>query len=124
MKDGFLDRYGRWRRRLDLDDARMSAGDLEVLVPESGRRTPRRMAVLLLQRVLRQTLDDECVATNLFYDSEDDCLRGLEYSGADGTSEAGSREFLRAPGCSAKQVLEELRWRSGVGDAPGEGTLH
>jgi len=82
------------------------------------------MAVLFLQLVLRQTLHDECVAANLFYDSEDDCLRGLEYSGTDSTSETGIREFLPAPGCFAKQVLKEFRWRVSVHHAPGEGTLH
>jgi len=123
MKDGLCDRYRHWRRRIDLDDAAIAMERLEVLAPESGRKTPRKMGVLFLQLVLRQTLTDGGVALNLFHDGEDDCLRGLEYF-VEGEGKSTWREFYPAPGCFAEQVLRELRWRSGVHHAPGEGMLH
>ena len=117
-------RWEAWMRRLDLDDTKMSANDLEVFAPESGRRTPRRMAVLFVQCVLGQVLADDCVAVNIFYDEEDDCVRSLEYFGWRKLQEPADRELLPAPGCFAEQVLQELRWRVGVDCPGGSGTLH
>ena len=115
------------KRVLDLDDRRISLEKLDVYAPDFGRKTPRTMAVLFLQLVLRQALTDRAVAVNLFHDAEDDCLRGLEYFPEKDTGAETSyqyREFHPAPACFSEQVLGELRRRIGVDCAPGEGTLH
>lgn len=113
------------RREVNLDDATMSMGELEVCAPESGKKTPRSKAVLFLKLVLRQALDDGAIAVNLFHDLEDDCLRGLEYfvEQREG-QECAWREFYPAPGNLAEQVLDEVRWRSGSRAPSREGTLH
>ena len=97
---------------------------LEVYAPDSGLKTPRKMAVLFLQRLLGQALIDRAVAVNIVHDTEDDCLRALEYSTEEHSAAFPWREFLPAPGPLSDLVLKEVRRRIGVRRAPGEGTLH
>jgi hypothetical protein len=99
MNVGFFRRWRRRRRRLDLDDRRVLTEELEVLAPDSGRRTPRKMAVLFLQRVLCQTLHDQCDALNLFYGGEVETGTQLVFS-----SRPRNGDAPRLTGSSGPQV--------------------
>ena len=121
---GLRSRYSRWRRRIDLDHIRGGMNDLVVWAPESRRKTPRRAVVLFLQLLLRQAVEDDAVAVNVFYDEEDKCLRALEYVKHENETERWDwREFAPAPGYFAAQVLKELQWRTGFSRAKSHGGL-
>lgn len=119
----FSRRYTVWRRRLDLDGPLIPEEGLDVWPPESGRKTARRTAVRVLRAILRQAVEDECIAINFFYDHEDNCLRIVGYSMAPQGPDPRRMEFAPAPGCFAAQALKELQWRIAVPRAPGEGTF-
>lgn len=108
-----LDRFRGGRKRINLDVVPNVCGTLVIHESRMGRETPRKTIVLLIRAVLRQILDDGAVAVNLFYDSQDDCLRMLEYSKNAVTPETWEwRELLPVPGYIARQVLDEFEWRT------------
>lgn len=114
----------RWRyHRLDLDDPNVSLEELEVFAADSGLKTPRHMSTLFLQLVLRRALADRAMSMNVFHDTEDDCLRTLQYVRDETTGELTWIEFHPAPGELAQPVLRELRKRIGVRRVPGQGSL-
>lgn len=109
---------------IDLDDSSISSERLELPSPEYGKEAPREMVILFIQLLLRQAITDKAVAFNLFYDAEDDCLRGVQYVAERGGSDKiAPHEFYPAPGYFAEQVLDELRCRVGIDRLPGDGIL-
>lgn len=110
-------------RLLDLDGPDATSEDLEIISPEFGGGTPRRMIRRILQVFIRKTLEREGIAFNLFWDRECDCLRLLKYTFDPKEKVIRAEEFPPAPGCIAHEVLAELRHCTSTKEPFSEGIL-
>ena len=103
----------RLRPYIDLD-AVSPDPELDVFDPSSGRKTPGGNIRKLIALILRQTIEDQAVAVQFFYDFEDKCLRLVRYLRLEtDLSSFEAWEMAPAPGYCARQVFEELRRQSG-----------